>query len=383
MALMQRADGRPRIVLVGAGHAHLYLMRHRERLAEADVTLIDPGAFWYSGMAAGVLGGTRKPSEDRIDPMRLARRHGLDIQRNRLAALDPAQRQVRLQDRRLLGYDLLSLNLGSCAPTLPARPDGPAVWPVKPIQQLVALRRRLEAAFAQSRKPAIAVVGAGASGVELACNLRALAARHGAQMTIYLISRQQQPLAFAPPAAQHWLARYLTRLEIEFCRGMQAISHHRKGLLIADRVAAESRPEPKLLECEHVVYASGLAPPATLDHLGLPLIAGRGLAIGNTLQSVADPNVFAAGDCAAMTDHELPRLGVYGVRQAPVLLVNLAARLRGLPLQRYTPQAKALTILDLGLGQGLAIRGGRWWAGRLSLHWKHWLDERFMARYRT
>lgn len=376
-------DGRPRIVLVGAGHAHLYLMRHRERLAEAVVTLIDPGAFWYSGMAAGVLSGTRKPGEDRIDPMRLARLHGLDIQRSRLAALDPAQRQVCLQDGRLLGYDLLSLNLGSCAPTLPARPDGPTVWPVKPIPQLVALRRRLEAAFTQLRSPAIAVVGAGASGIELACNLRALAARHGARLPIYLVSRQQQPLAFAPPAAQHWLARYLTRLEIEFCPGMQAISHHREGLLIADHVASKSRSEPKLLECEHVVYAGGLAPPAILERLGLPLIAGRGLAIGNTLQSVADPNVFAVGDCAAMTDHDLPRLGVYGVRQAPVLLANLAARLRGLPLQRYTPQAKALTILDLGLGQGLAIRGNRWWAGRLSLHWKHWLDERFMARYRT
>lgn len=83
-----------------------------------------------------------------------------------------------------------------------------------------------------------------------------------------------------------------------------------------------------------------------------------------------------------MLDHALPRLGVYGVRQAPVLLHNLAARLASRPLQRYVPQRQALAILDVGQGKGLAIRGRFWWAGRLSLAWKSRLDRGFLRQFR-
>jgi NADH dehydrogenase FAD-containing subunit len=377
-----RGGGRPHIVLIGAGHAHLYLMRHRHRLADADMTVVDPGAFWYSGMAAGALGGAHEPAEIRIDPVRLARRYGLDSIRGRLSVLDRSERKAQLTDGRTLDYDLISLNLGSSAPTLTALPDGPRVWAVKPIAQLVALRHHLTNAFERGESPALVVVGGGASGVELACNLRSLAARHAAQVTVTLVSSSRTLIPAAPSGARRWLAGYLRRIGVEVRVGMRAVSHHRDGLLMAEVGGAMSQETLHLLGCEHVIHAGGLAPPGALDGLGLTLIDGRGLALHNTLQSVDDPDVFAAGDCAALVEHALPRLGVYGVRQAPVLLANLEARLHGRPLQRYRPQAKALTILNLGQDQGLAIRGRLWWAGRSSLLWKRWLDERFMVRHR-
>ncbi|QTF91051.1 FAD-dependent oxidoreductase, partial [Halomonas sp. BM-2019] len=137
-----------------------------------------------------------------------------------------------------------------------------------------------------------------------------------------------------------------------------------------------------LLEADHLIQAGGLVPPGVLATLGLPLYPERGLAVADTLQSLGDPDIFAAGDCAALRDHLLPRLGVYGVRQAPVLLDNLAARLAGRPLRPYHPQPRALAILDLGLGLGLAIHGRHWWAGRGALLWKRWLDHRFMHQLR-
>jgi len=377
-----RGGGRPHIVLIGAGHAHLYLMRHRHRLADADITIVDPGAFWYSGMAAGMLGGAHDPAEIRSDPRRLARQYGLDSVRGRLVGLDRAGRQAQLADGRTLGYDLISLNLGSCAPTPSAASHGLGVWAVKPIAQLVALRHCLSNAFERGERPALVVVGGGASGVELACNLRSLATRHAAQIAITLVSRSRKLIPTAPSGARRWLEGYLRRIGVEVRVGMRAVSQHRDGLLIAEEGATMGQDALRLLECGHVIHASGLAPPDALGGLGLTLIDGRGLALHDTLQSVDDPDVFAAGDCAALVAHALPRLGVYGVRQAPVLLANLEARLHGRPLQRYRPQAQALTILDLGHGQGLAIRGRLWWAGRSSLLWKRWLDDRFMADYR-
>ena len=47
------------VILVGAGHVHLYVAAHAKALVErgARVVLIDPGEFWYSGLATGMLGG--------------------------------------------------------------------------------------------------------------------------------------------------------------------------------------------------------------------------------------------------------------------------------------------------------------------------------------
>ncbi|PMR77457.1 NAD(P)/FAD-dependent oxidoreductase [Billgrantia endophytica] len=379
MKRLATTDSRPHILLVGAGHAHLYLIRHRHRLAGADVSVVDPGAFWYSGMAAGVMGGRYSPAQGRIDPRQLARRYGATPLRGRLTGLDIQARAAKLADGRAIPFTLLSLNLGSYAAAPSAHPQGPDVWSVKPIAQLVGFRRRLEAAFRRGSHPRVVVVGAGSSGIELACNLRELAWRHGARLDVALVNRGQRVLEGGPPGASRWLARHLSRRGIAMHTDTRATGHVPGGVSV---VCMGDQDRPSVLEADHVIYATGLTPPRVFDHLGLPVIEGRGLAIDETLQSTGEPDIFAAGDCAAMIDHPLPRLGVYGVRQAPVLLANLAARLKGAGLSSYVPQTRALAILDLGHGTGLAIRGHRWWAGRLSLIWKSRLDRRFMRQYR-
>jgi NADH dehydrogenase FAD-containing subunit len=89
------------------------------------------------------------------------------------------------------------------------------------------------------------------------------------------------------------------------------------------------------------------------------------------------------GDCAAMSGPDLPKLGVFGVRQGPVLLDNLLAVLSGKPPRPYEPQRRWLTILNLGDGRGLAVRGRWWWLGRTSLWAKDRIDRRFLRRYRN
>ena len=75
-------SGRPTVVLVGAGHAHLHIANQAADYANAGarLVLIDPGAFWYSGMATGLLGGRYAPEDDQIEPGKLIRRGGEFIQ---------------------------------------------------------------------------------------------------------------------------------------------------------------------------------------------------------------------------------------------------------------------------------------------------------------
>lgn len=371
-----------RLLLIGAGHAHLHLVSQRQRFGDTEVLLVDPGGFWYSALAGSVLSGRLPPERDRIDPVRLARRHDVMPIRARLAGVDLTQRIAILEDGRQLDFTHLSLNLGSSIQSPPVRLPGPSVWTVKPLTCMVALRHRLTGALRRGEHPRLVVVGGGPSGIEVANNLYSLCRRHAGQCRITLVTRASTLIPDAPPAARRWLERLMAR------RGIRVITHASvtgqlaNGAMLHRDETAHGEDSLTLVEADHVIYASGLSPPGVIERLGLPIFPDRGIAVNDMLQSPADPDIFAAGDCAAMVNHHLPRLGVYGVRQAPVLLDNLVARLTGRTLRPYVPQSRALAILDLGEGLGMAIRGRHWWAGHSALWWKHWLDRRFLARYR-
>ncbi|MGD9925116.1 MAG: hypothetical protein AB7V13_27270, partial [Pseudorhodoplanes sp.] len=136
-----------RVVLVGAGHAHLHLLKNVGSLIRlgAEVTTVAPDDFWYSGMATAMLAGLVSPPEDHIDVARLLAGTGAALCRGTMIGLDKDARDVLLDDGRRLAFDLLSLNLGSRPPPLPAQ--GEIVYSVKPVRSLVDLLRRIEQAW--------------------------------------------------------------------------------------------------------------------------------------------------------------------------------------------------------------------------------------------
>jgi len=121
-----------------------------------------------------------------------------------------------------------------------------------------------------------------------------------------------------------------------------------------------------------------------------PWIAGAGLAtdsggyalVDASLRSVSHPDIFAAGDTAALQDHALPKSGVYAVRQAAVLAENLKRVVRGAPMLDYEPQRDFLVLLACGDRYAIASRGGWSAEGRWAWWWKDWIDRRWMRRFR-
>jgi NADH dehydrogenase FAD-containing subunit len=354
------------VLLVGAGHAHLHLVDRAARLRRAgiDLTLVAPRGFHYSGLATAVAAGAAPASAARVDVAALAAGHGVRHIEGVVVRGDPKRHEVLLGDGTRLAYDVVSFNVGSVAATAGIAVDA-TVPTVKPFTELFTMPRRLAGTPAAERLR-IVIVGGGSTGLELAGQI---AARYRDRARVTVLDRGSTLGADLPPGARRRALRVLGQ------RGVVMRSGAVVEVVHADHLVVSGAPE----EHDLAVLATGLvpAPLATTAELG----DARGIPVQATLQHLEHPDVYAVGDCALFTPRPLPKLGVHGVRQGPVLVRGLLARQRGRPLPTYRPQRHALQILDLGGGTALAIRG-RWWAeGRSMQRLKSAIDRRWLARY--
>ena len=187
-----------------------------------------------------------------------------------------------------------------------------------------------------------------------------------------LVTRSRGVLSQHPSAAGQAVHATLRSLGVQLHPQAEPAAWTNDGLRLSDG---------RSLTAAHVVFATGLVANPLIGNLGLASSAA-GLRVNAQLQSESSPVVFAIGDCADFGPRRLPKLGVFGVRAAPVLQRNLLASLQQQTLVAYRPQRRWLSILNLGGRTGLALWGQFWWLGRVSLWFKLWLDRRFMRRYR-
>jgi len=365
------------VVLLGAGHTHLYVVRHARRLIRRGValTLVDPGKLSYSGLATGVLGGRYEPEEDEVDAASLAKVWGARFIRGRAEGVDRACPSVVLTDGQTLPYDILSVNVGSEVPTERIRGAAEHAVAVKPITNLFRLRELLESRLrVAGSMTRVVVIGGGPTASEVAANIRALADQHPGGCQVTVITSGERLLSDHSPAISSSLTRALRGRGVELVVNAR-IERLEGGVALAG--------DGRRFDADVFVCAIGLCASSWVRDSGLPVDEQGGLPVDATLRCVEDDRVFGAGDCISFEGGRLPKVGVFGVRQSRVLLNNLLASAVGSKeLDCYRPQKRYLIILNLGRGEGLAIRGRMYWRGRMSLWLKNRLDTRFLDRYR-
>lgn len=362
---------RTRLLLVGGGHSHLFVLEAfaRRPLADVALVLVDPSPLAiYSGMVPGVLAGQYPLRAAQIDLRRLAARAGAELVAARVAALDAGARAVALSDGTRLRYDLASFDIGARAADLaPAAAAAPLV-PIKPIEPAVAAIETLLAARPGAHA---VVVGAGAAGCEVALALRARL--RGGGGTVTLCDRVPRPLPGFAPRAVALVERALAEAGVTWRGDHAVVAVDADGLRLADG----SR-----LRAELIVGAGGAS--------GAPLFAAAGLAVDergfllvdDTLRCATHGEVFAAGDCATLASRPgLPKAGVFAVRQGPVLAANLRAALRGEPLRPFRAQPRALALLNTADGNAILAYGAAAARGRWVWRLKDWIDRRFVRRF--
>jgi len=365
-----------RLLLIGGGHSHVEVVR-RWALAPDNrvaVTLLSPDRHTpYSGMLPGHIAGHYRFEDCHIDLDALCRSAGVTWLENTVTGIDPVHRSVRCTDGRVLDFDVVSVDTGS-TPVLAnisgAAQHGVAVKPVRRfLEYWAALRKD---AMHTAGNPHIAVVGAGAGGIELALAMHHRIHADGGQARFTVISDGPAILAQHPPGVRRRFDRVLRARGIALRLAAPVLAAAADGLRLGGGVQ---------LPADHVVWVTGAAAPAWPRAGGLRTDAAGFIAVDAHLQSLSHPGVFAAGDVAAMVESPRPKSGVYAVRQGPPLAENLRRALRGEALVEYRPQRRALALISTGDRYAVASYGPLAFGGDWVWRWKDRIDRRFMARY--
>src|SRR6195952_4882526 len=203
------------IVLLGAGHAHVEVLRRFAMRPEPGVRLTLIGRepeTPYSGMLPGLIRSEYTHQQAHIDLAPLAALARARLILAEATAFDPDARSVTVAGRPDIPFDLLSIDVGG----FPDAPDGAGI-PVKPIGRFLDRLHRLEAELPPGAR--IAVVGGGPAGVELAL---ALSVRFAGQLRLGLVSATPEPIATAPATARRAVRKALVDAGVELVCGVTA-----------------------------------------------------------------------------------------------------------------------------------------------------------------
>ncbi|KUF19177.1 NAD(P)/FAD-dependent oxidoreductase [Streptomyces silvensis] len=330
--------GKTDVVVVGGGYAGVMAANRLTRRDDVSVTLVNPRpAFVHRIRLHQVVGGTGTAVVDYREV--LARDVRLVV--DSVTRIDAAGRSAQLASGAAVGYDYLlyAVGSGSAGPQVPGAAE--FAYPIAALEEVQRLLPVLDAAPVPA---AVTVVGAGPTGIETAAELaergRGVTLVCGGVLGPYLHRRGRRSVAGR-----------LAALGVKVVQGPAAevVAVTREAVRLAD-----GRELPSAL----TIWTAGFGVPDLARRSGLGTDALGRLLTDETLTSVDDDRIVAAGDSAAPSGLAL-RMSCQtamplGARAADTILSRLAGQ-RPEPLRRL-PGAQCVS---LGRGTGVFQFGNR------------------------
>jgi len=347
---MEKKLGRNTIVLLGAGHtnAHVLRMWKMKPIENAQLVCVSNHAIaTYSGMMPGVLAGQYTIPEMEIDLVRFCASAGVRLVLGDVTGIDRQERELKFADRPPLAYDYLSVGIGSRPTTKGVDvKDDSSLVAIKPMQTfLERLKAHLEKVATTQTKPRIAIVGGGIGSIEIACCLdrriqdtpEVIGLKGNQQVEITLVTGGERVGSGLIESTQDKIKAVFDSRGIKQLTGSRVKTITGQQLQLADGTSHDF---------DLIIWATSAVAPELLSAFDLE-VDGRGfLNTRPTLQTVTDDHIFAVGDSGTLVDFDLPKAGVYAVRQGPVLWDNLQRSVWQRKLTSYQPQQTFLKLIN-------------------------------------
>ncbi len=353
----------PRICILGGGFGGLYTALRLHQLAwtadqKPQITLIDRQPnFVFTPLLYELITSEMQTWE--IAPPFAELLKGTDIQfvQGSVDRIDREQKTVTLADATEISYDRLVLALGCETPSESIPGVTEHAIPFRSIEDAYRLDsklRLLEAAT--TAKIRVAIIGAGYSGVEVACKL---ADRLKDRGRIRLVQSRDKILPNAPEFNRNTALKALEQ------RGVWVDLETSVSEITADSIGLVYKGQTDVIPVEVVMWTVGNQVSPAIGHFGLPLDAQGKISIGETLQVVDHPEIFALGDAAAIldpTDEYIPSTAQVAFQQADFVAWNVWSSLTDRPLLpfKYTNLGEMMVLGDNNAvlsGMGIQLDG--------------------------
>ncbi|MDL2400305.1 NAD(P)/FAD-dependent oxidoreductase [Rhizobium mayense] len=378
--------GPHRVLIIGGGIAGLEIaskLPKRIGSMSVAVTLVDrEPAYVWKPMLHTIAAGTTDVWQQQTSYVAQARNRSFVFEPGELKAIDRQEHSVRLGaleidgrcilPERSLSYDTLILAVGSQANDFGTPGVREHCLTIDSRSQAMNFNRQVMArmleTLAADATLRIAVVGGGATGVELAAELIQLTevtAHYGAaglrdQVRVTLVEGSPNLLGAFPDRVAIAARERLEKLGVTVLTGARVVAAEADCLRLAD---GEQIP------AELKVWAAGVkGSDACAAYDGLELTRSNQIMVKPTLQTTVDPAIFAVGDCSSLAvvdgGKPLPPAAQVAHQQASHLIRHLPGWLQGRELPPFTFRDFG-SIVSLGgygaygsLGQFGLFRGG-------------------------
>lgn len=355
-----------RIVVVGGGAAGLELVTtlgdRLGRKSRASITLVESArTHLWKPLLHAVAAGSIDPGEYEVNYLAQAHWHGFRYHFGEMIGLDRTSKEVHLTATfddegrqitppRAVGYDTLVIAIGSVTNDFGMPGVAEYAVPLETPAQAERFNRRLiNACLRAQTQPGpvrpgqlhVAVVGAGATGTELAAELHRTTREVVAygldhidperDIRVVLIEAASRILPGLPERISEATHRLLDQIGVSVRTGARVKEVTAEGITLADG---------SFIASELVVWAAGVKAPEVLGRLdGLESNRINQLVVEPTLQTTRDPAIFAIGDCAACprpgASTPVPPRAQAAHQEAAHMVRQIERRLRGQRLRAY------------------------------------------------
>jgi demethylphylloquinone reductase len=349
-----------RIVILGGGFGGLYTALRLSQLPwestqKPEIVLVDQSdRFLFSPLLYELLTGELQTWEIAPPFAELLHNTGVRFCQAVVGGIDLEQQRVQLQNGPEIPYDRLVLALGGETPLDMVTGASSYAYPFRTIADAYRLEERLRVlAESDADKIRVAIVGAGYSGVELACKL---ADRLGDRGRFRLVELTDQILRTSPEFNREAAKKALD------ARGVFIDLETKIESIGQDNISLEYKNQVDTIPVDLVIWTVGTRVSPVVKSLPLKQNQRGQITTTPTLQVLEHPDIFALGDLADCVDsqgQQIPATAQAAFQQADYTAWNIWASLSDRPLLPFQYQ-KLGEMLSLGVDNatltGLGIK---------------------------